>query len=209
MRVALIAVLLCLTACRPTSSPFVEQRQITAGSLNGFSIGMSPSQALPAAKRLGAKFITPTPCAPFIVTGASLSQIPSFHGLEGVRVTDARPGFVDAYFSGGKVSAVVRSPIGQSLPTIPVGDTVEDLREALASNMSADSSLSVAPIVNISEVGALSLEDMSSTAEKMKSHRCWLFELTSVKPAGATYELAFGTAGLETILYRRARIRAD
>jgi hypothetical protein len=209
VRVFILAVILLLTSCGRGDFPFVEQREVIRGGLNGLMIGMRPYEALVAAKRLGATLISPTPCNPFRISRGNLGDMPSFRGIEGIRVTDARGVFVDIYFSGSQVSSVVRSPVAGALPSIPLGTTIQSARVALLSDLKANGDLSMVPIVNHDRVNVLTLEDISMAAKKMQAHQCWMFEVNVVKPAGATFSLTFGSTGLEKILYRRPRIRAD
>ena len=209
MRLTLLVLMLSLTGCGGADWPFVEQHEVTTGSFNGLTIGMSRHDTLAVATRLGAKVISPIPCIPFRISKANLAQMPVFRGVDGIRITYAQSAFENVYFSGGSVSSVERSPGASDLPPISVGTTVQSVREGLVSELRANSALVVTPIVGKGTADVLALNDISTAAEKMQAHQCWIFEVNSVAPAGATYALTFGSAGLQKILYRRARIRAD
>jgi hypothetical protein len=188
---------------------FVEQHELTAGSLNGLAIGMTRDQVLGVAKTLGAHVISATPCMKFRISASAASSLPSPSDLEGVRITDSQYHFQDIYFASGKISRIARTPRTDLVPGIAVGDNIEQVRKILSTTESRDE-LAIMPIVDLQNGGVVTMGDGSSpNADPLGSHSCWQFEINSVAPAGAVYEIEFGASGLKRILYRRPRIRSE
>jgi hypothetical protein len=201
--------LVALAACGKGSTMFVEQREISAGSFNGLAIGMSREQVLGVAKTLGAHVISATPCMMFRISASAANSLPSPGDLEGVRITDRQSHFQDIYFINGKVSRITHTPGIDLLPGAAVGDNIDHVRKILSAGESTDD-LAIMPIVDLENGGVLTIDDGSSlNANALGSHNCWRFEINSVAPAGAVYEIEVGTVGLKRILYRRPRIRSE
>ena len=70
-------------------------------------------------------------------------------------------------------------------------------------------SLSATPIVGENNNALPLNSDGTVDQQAIAEHNCWVFELTAVKPAGATYDLTFAAERLSKIIYRRARVRVD
>jgi hypothetical protein len=187
----------------------VERRVIKAGTYNGLSIGMTQMQAFAVASRLGAAAIAPSPCDSFVVSKKNIGALPALSTIEGVRLIDTNGSYVDVYLKGGQVSKISVSPTLSFLVPVSIGDEISIAREKLISALKARSSLSIYSIVG-EDNGALPLNpDTPPDLVATRQHNCWIFELTNVKPAGATYELVFAKDGLARITYRRARARVD
>jgi hypothetical protein len=201
--------LVVLAACGRGSSMFVEQHEITAGGFNGLTIGMSREQVLGVAKTLGAHVISARPCMKFTISAGTANSLPALGELEGVRITDRQNHFQDIYFTDGKVSRITHTPGTDLLPGSAVGDNIDHVRKIFSAGESMDG-LAITPIVDLQNGGVLTIDDGSSlNANPLGSHSCWQFEINSVAPAGAVYEIEFGTGGLKRILYRRPRIRSE
>jgi hypothetical protein len=191
------------------TSLLVEQRVIKAGTYNGLSIGMTKTQAFSVASRLGAAVISPSPCDSFVVSKKNMSDLPALSTIEGVRLNDRDGSYVDIYLKGGQVSNTKASPTLSFPVPVSIGDESAVAREKLISALKTRGSLSVTAIVGENN-GALSLNPATPPdPAATRQHNCWIFELTNVKPAGATYQLVFTEDGLAKIVYRRARVRVD
>jgi len=189
---------------------FVEQRSITQGQFNGLSIGMDRAQTLAVVKKLGVHVISPTPCDLFRISKANAAELPSLRGVDGVRITDRQSHFMDIYLSGGRVSKIAQTPESDIIASTSVGNDENVVRDKILKNLESQDGLLVVPIVEYNDHGSLPNDNVSSANPlDLESHNCWLFEVTSVSPAGATYEIQFGTAGLQGILYRRRKIRTE
>ena len=200
----------CICGCGGDHSIFVEEHVITKGTFNGLAIGMMRPQVLSIASTLGARYISPTPCQDFRISKSNSDELPSLAGLEGLRVTNEKTGFVDVYFSGGSVSKIVRSPIALFLTEIKVGDDVESVRASLLAILKFRETFTVAPIVNTNnDAGTSPLDRISVKEADIDSHDCWQFEINSVKPAGAVYKVTFATNWLKRIVYRRPRVNVN
>jgi hypothetical protein len=197
------------TAWGADTSLLVEERVIKTGTYNGLSIGMTKLQAFSVASRLGAAVIAPSPCDPFVVSKDNAGDLPSLSTVEGVRLTDTNGSYVDIYIKGGQVSKIILSPTPSFPVPVSIGDKTTVAKEKLISALMARSSLSIHPIVgentNALKLNSNTLADQAAAGQ----HNCWKFELTRVKPAGATYELVFADNGLSMIIYRRARVRVE
>jgi hypothetical protein len=208
MRATLVMTLL-LTGCGESGSLLVEQHEITEGGFNGLKIGMNRIQVVDVATALGTRLMTAVPCEKFRVYTGSTNILPSFVGLEGIRITDDQSHFQDIYFRTGKVTKVVGTPAVELVAGVTTGQAVSDLRDLLGSKDSS-ARLAISPIVDVEDAGILNLDVGASSVEgRVQKHDCWRFEVNSVKPAGAVYEIAFGPSGLNSIKYRRARIRSE
>lgn len=187
----------------------IETRVIKTGTYNGLSIGMTKMQAFAVASRLGATVIAPSPCDSFRVSKRNIGTLPTFATIEGVRLVDASGSYVDIYLKGGLVSKTIVSPTLSFPVPVSIGDETPLARQKLISALMARSTLSVFPIVG-EDNNALPLNpDSPADQTVISQHNCWKFELTNVKPAGATYELKFAGDGLSRIVYQRARVRVD
>jgi hypothetical protein len=195
-------------ACGSGNSALVEQREVTAGEYNGLVIGADKDRTLEAVKALGAQVISARPCDAFRVALGSSNSLP-LGNLEGIRITDPESHFEDIYFKDGKVSRSAHTPGKELVAGITVGDEVEVVRKKLTTGASTEG-LAAAPIVDMQNGGVVTLSGADSLpAKSLGSHNCWRFEINSVAPAGAVYEIDFGQSGLKRILYRRARVRVE
>ena len=195
-----------LAACSKGNPALVEQREVTAGEYNGLVIGMDRDRTVEAVKALGAQVISAIPCGPFRVSTGSADTLPSLADLEGIRVTDSVSHFEDIYFVNGKVSRIAHTPGVDLLAGIAVGADLDVVRKKLAST----AGLTATPIVDLQNGGVVTLSGADSLpANPLGSHTCWRFEVNSVAPAGAVYEIDFGPGGLKRVLYRRPRVRAE
>jgi hypothetical protein len=200
--------LLVLIACGSENSALVEQREVTAGEYNGLVIGADKDHTLEAVKALGAQVISATPCDPFRVALGSSDSL-SLGNLEGIRVTDPKSHFEDIYFKDGKVLRRTHTPGTELVAGIADGDDVEAVGKKLTTGGSTEG-LTATPIVDMQNGGVVTLSGSESVpANTLGSHNCWRFEINSVAPAGAVYEIDFGQTGLKRILYRRARVRTE
>jgi len=208
--VVLACSLVVLAACGTgNSSSLVEQREVTAGEYNGLVIGMDRGRTLEAAKALGAQVISVTPCNTFRVSAGSSSSLPSLTGLEGIRLTDSESHFEDIYFADGKVSRIAHTPGTDLLAGVGVGDDIDVVGKRLITGVSTGG-LAVTPIVDMGNGGVVTLSGTGPLpANPLGSHNCWRFEINSVAPAGATYEIEFHRDSLKRVLYRRPRVRVD
>jgi hypothetical protein len=206
--IALIAV--AMVACGGDNPLLVEQREIRTGNFNGLAIGMNREQALAVAKKLGAYMVSAIPCQRFRISKDNATELPSLSGLDGIRVTNRRDLFADIYFGDGQVSKITRSPTTDLMATTGIGDRVDAVRARLLLDLNSQDGLSVTPIIADENSSTLKLGDLASDqALRFQSHNCWRFEVNSVAPAGATYEIYFGDGGLERISYRRPRIKSE
>lgn len=197
-----------VSACGSNTSPFVEQREVTAGSLGALSIGMTSEVALSAARTMGASLVAPIPCADFRVTQSNLADLPPLSSLEGLRVTDYKGLFADVYFADGRVSRLVASP-GFGAIGLNQGDDLQVARAKITSNLQAHDDLMAHAIVDHNRQDTVSLDADPNGSTKELMHDCWRFEINSIKPAGAIYDLSFHEAHLAKIAYRRPRLRVD
>jgi hypothetical protein len=201
--------LLVLAACSKGTSPFVEQHEITTGRFNGLAIGMSRAQTLGVVKTLGAHVISATPCLKFRIPAGAARSMPSPPDFEGVRLTDRQNHFQDLYFTNGKVTRIAHTAGIQLVPGAANGVTTDDIRKILSIRKSNDG-LFIAPIADSENGGILTIDDGGSlNPTALAAHGCWRFEIDSIAPAGAVYEIEFGPLGLKRILYRRPRIRSE
>lgn len=170
---------------------------------------MNKMQAFAVASALGAAVIAPSPCDSFRVSKRNIGALPAFSTIEGVRLVDTNGSYVDIYLKGGLVSKTIVSPTLSFPVPVSIGDETSVARQKLISALTARSSLSIFPIVGENN-SALPLNADSPIDQTAASqHNCWIFELTNVKPAGATYEIQFTGDGLSRIVYQRARVRVD
>jgi hypothetical protein len=195
-----------LTACGSNGPPLVEEHETTSGQFQGFEIGMNMGQAFSNARNLGATLIAPIPCQHFRVSSENIDELPPLGDSEGVRITDFKGAYVDLYFADQHVLRVASSPSVPFVVPISVGDDVTDAQDKLRGLLRSARDLVVHPIVNHEKQDTLALNESMPTSYM---HKCWRFELTGVKPAGATFDLTFDQHGLTRILYRRSRIRAE
>lgn len=203
-----LVALAALAACDKGQSALVEQREVTAGEYNGLVIGANKDRTLEAVKALGAQVISARPCDPFRVALDSSNSL-SLGNLEGIRITDPEGHFQDTYFKHGKVSRSTHTPGKELVAGIAVEDEVEVVRKKLTTGASTEG-LAATPIVDMQNDGVVMLSGADSLpANSLGSHNCWRFEINSVAPAGAVYEIDFGQTGLKRILYRRARVRVE
>jgi hypothetical protein len=193
-----------LAACN--QAPFVEEHDTKSGEFRGLRIGMNMEQAFSTARSLGAKLIAPIPCDNFRVNQGNQRDLPALDSLEGIRITDSHGLFEDLYFRAGRVVRVESSPKTSPLLSVSNGDATSGLREKIISLLQTRQDLMVHAIVNHEDQDVVSL---SETMPTTYLHDCWRFELTDVKPAGATFDLTFNRGSLTDILYRRARIRSE
>jgi len=204
--VATISVALLVTVgCGKEMSLFVERHVITVGTFDGLTIGMSRAATFAAARQLGATTVSAIPCAGF----EHVRELPTLSGLEGIRINDEKS-YVDIYFLDGHVTKIVSSPVVDFVTRVSIGDKEDAARKELDVLLRSVSDLRASTIVRHDGDDTLHLTALSSDDErKFKSHDCWSFEVTSIKPAGAIYDITFNKAGLTMIIYRRARIRAE
>lgn len=205
---ACVSVVMLVTACGSNTSPFVEQREVTAGNLGALSIGMTSDVALSAARSMGASLVAPIPCVDFKVSQSNLAELPTLSSLEGLRVTDYQHFFVDVYFADDKVSRLVGSP-GATTMGLNEGDDLQTVKAKIASAMQSRSDLVAHAIVDHSRQDVVSLAPNPDNGSKALLHNCWRFEVSSIKPAGATYDLRFDEGRLTKIVYRRSRLRVE
>ena len=205
---ALVSVVLLVTACGSNTSPFVEQREVTAGSLGALSIGMTSDIALSAARSMGASLVAPIPCGDFRVSQSNLAELPPLSSLEGLRVTDYQNFFVDVYFADDKVSRLVGAP-GATTIGLNEGDDLQTARAKITSAMQSRNGLVAHAIVDHNRQDVVSLASNPDSGPKALLHNCWRFEVSSIKPAGATYDIWFDEGRLTKIVYRRSRLRVE
>jgi hypothetical protein len=188
----------------------VEKRVIKAGTYNGLSIGMTKMKAFAVASSLGAAVIAPSPCDAFRVSKKNIGALPALSPIEGVRLVDTNGSYVDIYLKGGQVSKTIVSPTLSFPVPVSIGDKASVARQKLVSALMARSSLSMFPMVGENNDALPLTPDSPIEQTATSQHNCWMFELTNVKPAGATYELIFAPGdGLSMIIYQRARVRVD
>jgi hypothetical protein len=206
-RIGLVCLGLFLLMACGSGNALVEQREVTAGEYNGLVIGADKDRTLKAVQALGAQVISATPCDSFRVPLGSSSSL-SLGNLEGIRITDSESHFEDIYFKDGKVSRSAHTPGKDLVAGIAVADDLEAVRKKLTTGGSTEG-LAATPIVDMQNGGVVTLSGTAPPAGSLGAHSCWRFEINSVAPAGAVYEIDFGQTGLKRILYRRARVRVE
>lgn len=192
------------------SAVFVESQEVTRGSLHGLTVGMSRKDTAVAARRLGSHFITPVPCSSQTISRDNKAELPELlSNAEGISVGDSRS-FLNLYFNDGRVLKKFASPAGDVLPTVGVGEELGSVREKIEQLMRFRNDVTINAIVNRDLVDTVSLDENEGLEDvRLSAHACWRLELTSAKPAGATYDLTFKKGALTKIAYRRGRIRME
>jgi hypothetical protein len=206
---AMLAILVISSGCGDGSTFLVERHQITKGSYDGLTIGMDKAAALAVAKALGADVASPFPCMWFSVSQKNLRELPKLTDVEGLRLFGGQLILVDIFLSDGRVSKIYEFPAAHIASPVNIGDDAADVRAKIVALVNLRSDAHVQPIVPRFD-DTLHLDSSSQMDEKtLKAHQCWDFELPTVKPAGAFYELTFNDQKLTKISYRRPRIRLD
>lgn len=98
----LLTLLICALTCGC-------ERQISTGSFNGLTIGMGKPEAFLAARSLGAHLATAIPCGA-VVREDTYDGLTWLDHAEGVRVSDYRGPYAQAYFPASRVASVESSP---------------------------------------------------------------------------------------------------
>jgi hypothetical protein len=184
-------------------------REISTGSFNGLAIGMNKADAFLAARNLGGHLATAIPCGD-VVRKDNLNGMPWLDRAEGIRVAEFSGRYTQAYFSVGRVASVESSPnLDSALASLfIIGDDLNTVRQKVTSTLGSRSNMYAHPIIHHDVLGSIDLDAALPNAEGTTGLRdCWKFEVTSVKPAGAYYELTFGQNRLTKISYRRPWIR--
>ena len=189
---------------------FIASKEVNRGALNGLTVEMNRKEAAMVARRLGSHFITPVPCSSQTISKSNLSELPLLlSSAEGISINSSKS-FLVVYLSAGRVVKKFISPAGDVLPSVVVGDELGVVWEKIDQLMKLRNDVSVYAIVNTEFVDTMSLDQSEGLEDvRLNAHACWRFELTSAKPAGATYDLIFKNGALTKIDYRRGRIRME
>jgi hypothetical protein len=187
-------VLCAITAC--------AHREITAGTFDGLTIGMNKTDALLAARKLGATLATAIPCG-YVVRRDNLDQLPWLDSAEGVRVMQSGRQSIDAYFSGDRIDRVYAGPKADQdfARLFSIGDDRNTVRIAVRNAISTRANTYAHPIIQQDAAASVHLDAPFPDTTALRD--CWEFEVTSVKPADAYYGLTFKQNGLISISYRR------
>ena len=206
----LLGFMLVLALAGCSESALVERQEITSGGFNGLLIGMDKPAVLQSAGRLKATHMKPIACVPFRITQSNASSLPALEAIDGVRVVTDAGRFVDVYFSNRRVSKVLSSAESLAEVGIHVGDNLQSARRQLLKALREGNKVVVTPIISFAAGEYVSLATITGEETKsLYSYDCWKFEVQSVSPAGATYDVTFQQGLLRHISYHRPRVQVE
>jgi hypothetical protein len=194
-------VLCALTGC--------YHRDISAGTFHGLTIGMDKADTFLAARNLGATLATAIPCG-YVVRRDNLDQLPWLDHAEGVRVSESGRQFIVGYFSGDRIVKIYAPQnVDQDFAQLfSIGDDRSTVRVAVRNAISTRANTYAHPIIQHDALDSVHLDAILPDATRASALRdCWNFQVTTVKPAGAYYELTFKQNGLVKVSYTRPWIR--
>jgi hypothetical protein len=187
-----------------------EQRTITDGTFENFTIGETKPQALLSIYRTDPiTVISPSPVEDFDITARNAANLQLVKYTKGVSLFDYSGTSVHIYFLNGHVYKVDRSYNNQ-FQQFKVGQTVQQAIVNLKFILQHREGFSVLPIIDYDGIRSypmpLVLDDTNS---KLFNYDAWEFEKARTRPAGAFYTLYFSNQHLYKVKYRRPRVRND
>lgn len=184
-----------------------EERHVEAGPFRGFQIGSSKQASAEQIKKLNGEGIGSIP--PLFPTEISRSNITEFTKLadkNALRLTDRMGTTIDLFLEGLVLQVVQKSQPAEQLAWFTQGQSRAEVLDTLRTILLQNPAMMVLTISRNDVKYWTSLNRFPQKAlQIVQGYDGWLFEVSSEKPAGATYRLFFKDDRLARIEYVRPR----